>query len=141
MGPLITRASRQGRLVPQLRRGARRDPRRRRPRDRARRRRLLLGVSLLDNVTTEERTRTDQIFGPVLSVVRVKTYDEAVGLVNDNPYGNGVALFTRDGAARQFQFDVSAGMVGINVLIPVPRAYSFGGWKASLVRRLARLRA
>ena len=76
----------------------------------------------------------DEIFGPVLSVVRAKTYDEAVSLVNENPFGNGVALFTRDGGvARQFQFDVEAGMVGINVPIPVPVAYySFGGWKASL---------
>ena len=95
---------------------------------------FFLGVSLLDNVTTDMDAYRDEIFGPVLSVVRAKTYDEAVGLVNDNPYGNGVALFTRDGgAARQFQFDVSAGMVGINVPIPVPVAYySFGGWKASL---------
>ena len=76
----------------------------------------------------------DEIFGPVLAVVRVATYGEALKLVNDNEYGNGVALFTRDGgAARQFQFDVQAGMVGINVPIPVPVAYySFGGWKASL---------
>ena len=95
---------------------------------------FFLGVSLLDNVTTEMDAYRDEIFGPVLSVVRAGTYDEAVGLVNDNPYGNGVALFTRDGgAARQFQFDVNAGMVGINVPIPVPVAYySFGGWKASL---------
>jgi malonate-semialdehyde dehydrogenase (acetylating)/methylmalonate-semialdehyde dehydrogenase len=95
---------------------------------------FFLGVSLLDNVTTEMDAYRDEIFGPVLSVVRAGTYDEAVGLVNDNPYGNGVALFTRDGgAARQFQFDVQAGMVGINVPIPVPVAYySFGGWKASL---------
>ena len=95
---------------------------------------FFLGVSLLDNVTPEMDAYRDEIFGPVLSVVRAKTYDEAVGLVNDNPYGNGVALFTRDGgAARQFQFDVNAGMVGINVPIPVPVAYySFGGWKASL---------
>jgi malonate-semialdehyde dehydrogenase (acetylating) / methylmalonate-semialdehyde dehydrogenase len=95
---------------------------------------FFLGVSLLDNVTTEMDAYRDEIFGPVLSVVRTASYDEAVGLVNDNPYGNGVALFTRDGgAARQFQFDVSAGMVGINVPIPVPVAYySFGGWKASL---------
>jgi malonate-semialdehyde dehydrogenase (acetylating) / methylmalonate-semialdehyde dehydrogenase len=95
---------------------------------------FFLGVSLLDNVTTEMDAYRDEIFGPVLSVVRTETYDEAVGLVNDNPYGNGVALFTRDGgAARQFQFDVNAGMVGINVPIPVPVAYySFGGWKASL---------
>jgi malonate-semialdehyde dehydrogenase (acetylating)/methylmalonate-semialdehyde dehydrogenase len=95
---------------------------------------FFLGVSLLDNVTTEMDAYRDEIFGPVLSVVRAKTYDEAVSLVNENPYGNGVALFTRDGgAARQFQFDVNAGMVGINVPIPVPVAYySFGGWKASL---------
>jgi malonate-semialdehyde dehydrogenase (acetylating)/methylmalonate-semialdehyde dehydrogenase len=95
---------------------------------------FFLGVSLLDDVTTEMDAYKDEIFGPVLSVVRAKTYDEAVSLVNDNPYGNGVALFTRDGgAARQFQFDVNAGMVGINVPIPVPVAYySFGGWKASL---------
>jgi malonate-semialdehyde dehydrogenase (acetylating)/methylmalonate-semialdehyde dehydrogenase len=95
---------------------------------------FFLGVSLLDNVTTEMDAYRDEIFGPVLSVVRTETYDEALGLVNDNPYGNGVALFTRDGGvARQFQFDVTAGMVGINVPIPVPVAYySFGGWKASL---------
>jgi len=70
----------------------------------------------------------------VLSVVRVSTYDDALRLVNENPYGNGVALFTRDGGvARQFQFDVAVGMVGINVPIPVPVAYySFGGWKSSL---------
>jgi malonate-semialdehyde dehydrogenase (acetylating)/methylmalonate-semialdehyde dehydrogenase len=95
---------------------------------------FFLGVSLLDNVTTEMDAYRDEIFGPVLSVVRAPSYDEAVKLVNDNPYGNGVALFTRDGGvARQFQFDVTAGMVGINVPIPVPVAYySFGGWKASL---------
>jgi malonate-semialdehyde dehydrogenase (acetylating)/methylmalonate-semialdehyde dehydrogenase len=95
---------------------------------------FFLGVSLLDNVTTEMDAYRDEIFGPVLSVVRAASYDEAIGLVNDNPYGNGVALFTRDGGvARQFQFDVTAGMVGINVPIPVPVAYySFGGWKASL---------
>jgi malonate-semialdehyde dehydrogenase (acetylating)/methylmalonate-semialdehyde dehydrogenase len=95
---------------------------------------FFLGVSLLDNVTTEMDAYRDEIFGPVLSVVRATSYDEALALVNDNPYGNGVALFTRDGGvARQFQFDVTAGMVGINVPIPVPVAYySFGGWKASL---------
>jgi malonate-semialdehyde dehydrogenase (acetylating)/methylmalonate-semialdehyde dehydrogenase len=93
-----------------------------------------LGASLLDHVTPEMSVYTDEIFGPVLGVVRVATYDEAVELVNANPYGNGTALFTRDGAAaRQFQFDVQAGMVGINVPVPVPVAYySFGGWKASL---------
>ena len=95
---------------------------------------FFVGVSLLDGVTPEMDCYRDEIFGPVLSVVRVGTYDEAVSLVNDNPYGNGTAIFTRDGgAARQFQFECNAGMVGVNVPIPVPVAYySFGGWKASL---------
>jgi malonate-semialdehyde dehydrogenase (acetylating) / methylmalonate-semialdehyde dehydrogenase len=95
---------------------------------------FFLGVSLIDHVTTSMDAYRDEIFGPVLTVVRVKTYDEAVKLINENPYGNGTAIFTRDGgAARQFQFEVNAGMVGINVPIPVPVAYySFGGWKASL---------
>jgi malonate-semialdehyde dehydrogenase (acetylating) / methylmalonate-semialdehyde dehydrogenase len=95
---------------------------------------FFLGVSLLDKVTPTMDAYKDEIFGPVLSVVRADTYDEAVQLVNENPYGNGVAIFTRDGgAARQFQFEVEAGMVGVNVPIPVPVAYySFGGWKASL---------
>ncbi len=95
---------------------------------------FFLGVSLIDNVGTGMDCYRDEIFGPVLTVVRVPTYDEAVGLVNDNPYGNGTAIFTRDGgAARRFQFEVNAGMVGINVPIPVPVAYySFGGWKSSL---------
>jgi malonate-semialdehyde dehydrogenase (acetylating) / methylmalonate-semialdehyde dehydrogenase len=95
---------------------------------------FFLGVSLLDNVTPEMDAYKDEIFGPVLGVTRVETYDEAVRLVNENPYGNGTAIFTRDGGvARQFQFDVQIGMVGINVPIPVPVAYySFGGWKASL---------
>ena len=95
---------------------------------------FFLGASLLDCVTPQMRCYQDEIFGPVLGVVRVDTYDEALRLINDNPYGNGVAIFTRDGgAARQFQFDVDTGMVGINVPIPVPVAYySFGGWKTSL---------
>jgi malonate-semialdehyde dehydrogenase (acetylating) / methylmalonate-semialdehyde dehydrogenase len=95
---------------------------------------FFLGASLLDRVKPGMRCYEDEIFGPVLSVVRVNTYDEAVRLINENAYGNGTAIFTRDGgAARQFQFDVDAGMVGINVPIPVPVAYySFGGWKASL---------
>jgi len=95
---------------------------------------FFLGVSLLDNVTPEMDCYRDEIFGPVLGVTRVDTYDEAVRLVNENPYGNGTAIFTRDGGvARQFQFDVQAGMVGVNVPIPVPVAYySFGGWKSSL---------
>jgi malonate-semialdehyde dehydrogenase (acetylating) / methylmalonate-semialdehyde dehydrogenase len=76
----------------------------------------------------------NEIFGPVLEIVRTHDYPEALGIVNDNQYGNGTAIFTRDGgAARQFQFDVNVGMVGVNVPIPVPVAYySFGGWKASL---------
>jgi malonate-semialdehyde dehydrogenase (acetylating) / methylmalonate-semialdehyde dehydrogenase len=93
-----------------------------------------LGVSLIDNVRPGMKCYDDEIFGPVLSVVRVDTYEEAVQLINDHQYGNGTAIFTRDGgAARQFQFDINVGMVGINVPIPVPVAYySFGGWKASL---------
>jgi malonate-semialdehyde dehydrogenase (acetylating)/methylmalonate-semialdehyde dehydrogenase len=95
---------------------------------------FFLGVSLLDHVTPAMSVYTDEIFGPVLCVVRAGTYAEAVDLVNRNPYGNGTAIFTRDGgAARRFQFDVQAGMVGVNVPIPVPVAYySFGGWKDSL---------
>jgi malonate-semialdehyde dehydrogenase (acetylating)/methylmalonate-semialdehyde dehydrogenase len=95
---------------------------------------FFLGVSLLDHVRPEMDAYRDEIFGPVLGVVRVDTYDEAVRLVNENPYGNGVAIFTRDGgAARRFQFEIEAGMVGVNVPIPVPVAYySFGGWKSSL---------
>jgi len=95
---------------------------------------FFLGASLVDSVRPGTKVYDDEIFGPVLSVLRVETYDEAVRLVNDNPYGNGVAIYTRDGgAARRFQFEVQAGMVGVNVPIPVPVAYySFGGWKASL---------
>jgi len=93
-----------------------------------------LGVSLIDNVEPSMDCYRDEIFGPVLTVVRAKTYEDALRLVNDNPYGNGTAIFTRDGgAARAFQFEANVGMVGINVPIPVPVAYySFGGWKASL---------
>jgi malonate-semialdehyde dehydrogenase (acetylating) / methylmalonate-semialdehyde dehydrogenase len=95
---------------------------------------FFLGVSLIDNVRPGMESYDNEIFGPVLEVVRVGSYAEAVKLINDNPYGNGTAIFTRDGgAARQFQFEVQAGMVGINVPIPVPVAYySFGGWKNSL---------
>jgi malonate-semialdehyde dehydrogenase (acetylating) / methylmalonate-semialdehyde dehydrogenase len=95
---------------------------------------FFLGPSLLDRVQPGMRCYDDEIFGPVLGVTRAASYEEAVRLVNENPYGNGVALFTRDGgAARRFQFEVQAGMVGINVPIPVPVAfYSFGGWKSSL---------
>jgi malonate-semialdehyde dehydrogenase (acetylating)/methylmalonate-semialdehyde dehydrogenase len=95
---------------------------------------FFLGTTLLDNVTRDMSVYTDEIFGPVLSVVRADTYDEALELVNSHEFANGTAIFTRDGgAARQFQFDVQVGMVGINVPIPVPVSYySFGGWKGSL---------
>ncbi len=95
---------------------------------------FFLGVSLLDNVSPEMECYRNEIFGPVLEIVRVPTYAEAVQLINDNPYGNGTAIFTRDGGvARQFQFEVEVGMVGINVPIPVPVSYySFGGWNDSL---------
>ncbi len=95
---------------------------------------FFLGVSLIDHVQPDHESYRNEIFGPVLEVMRVATYEDALRLVNDNPYGNGTAIFTRDGgAARQFQFEVQAGMVGINVPIPVPVAYySFGGWKDSL---------
>jgi malonate-semialdehyde dehydrogenase (acetylating)/methylmalonate-semialdehyde dehydrogenase len=95
---------------------------------------FFVGCTLLDDVRPGMPAYDDEIFGPVLSVVRVATYDEAVALVNANPYGNGVAVFTRDGgAARRFQHAVTVGMVGINVPIPVPVGFhSFGGWKASL---------
>ncbi|WP_018501372.1 CoA-acylating methylmalonate-semialdehyde dehydrogenase [Parafrankia discariae] len=93
-----------------------------------------VGCSLLDGVRPGMRVYDDEIFGPVLSVVRVDSYDEAVELINSNQYGNGVALFTQDGgAARRFTRQVDVGMIGINVPIPVPVAWhSFGGWKASI---------
>ena len=95
---------------------------------------FFLGASLIDGVTTDMTVYRDEIFGPVLSVVRVDTYAEGVKMISDNGFGNGAAIFTRDGgAARQFQQDADAGMVGINVPIPVPVGYhSFGGWKDSL---------
>jgi len=95
---------------------------------------FFLGASLIDRVTPEMDCYRDEIFGPVLSVVRTGTYDEAMSLVNSSPWGNGAAIYTRDGgAARRFQEEVEAGMVGVNVPIPVPVGYfSFGGWKASL---------
>ncbi|MFZ3454693.1 CoA-acylating methylmalonate-semialdehyde dehydrogenase [Arthrobacter sp. 7Tela_A1] len=95
---------------------------------------FFLGPTLFDNVTPDMSIYTDEIFGPVLSVVRVKSYDEALALINSNQYGNGTAIFTNDGgAARRFENEVEVGMVGINVPIPVPMAYySFGGWKNSL---------
>ncbi|UAJ78223.1 CoA-acylating methylmalonate-semialdehyde dehydrogenase [Leifsonia sp. ZF2019] len=95
---------------------------------------FFVGVSLVDHVKPGMRVYDDEIFGPVLSVVRVDTFEDAIALVNANPYGNGTAIFTRDGgAARQFEFEIEVGMVGVNVPIPVPvGAYSFGGWKNSL---------
>ena len=95
---------------------------------------FFLGPSLIDNAKPGMACYDTEIFGPVLSVVRVDTYAEALKLINENPYGNGTAIFTQNGgAARQFQFDAEVGMVGINVPIPVPVAYySFGGWKSSL---------
>jgi malonate-semialdehyde dehydrogenase (acetylating)/methylmalonate-semialdehyde dehydrogenase len=93
-----------------------------------------LGPTLFDRVRPDMSIYTDEIFGPVLAVVRVPTYDDALRVVNANPYGNGTAIFTHDGgAARRYQREVEVGMVGINVPIPVPMAYySFGGWKSSL---------
>ena len=95
---------------------------------------FFLGATLLDHVTAEMDVYRDEIFGPVLCVVRAQTYDDALALINANPYGNGVAIFTRDGgAARRFEQEVEVGMVGINVPIPVPvAAFSFGGWRSSL---------
>jgi malonate-semialdehyde dehydrogenase (acetylating) / methylmalonate-semialdehyde dehydrogenase len=95
---------------------------------------FFVGPTLFDHVGVDMSIYTDEIFGPVLSVLRVDTYDDALRVVNDNPYGNGTAIFTNDGgAARRFQDEVEVGMVGINVPIPVPMAYySFGGWKSSM---------
>jgi malonate-semialdehyde dehydrogenase (acetylating) / methylmalonate-semialdehyde dehydrogenase len=95
---------------------------------------FFLGASLFDNVKPDMAIYKDEIFGPVLGVVRVQTLDEAIALINANPYANGTAVFTRSGgAARKFEREIEVGMVGINVPIPVPIAfYSFGGWRGSL---------
>jgi malonate-semialdehyde dehydrogenase (acetylating)/methylmalonate-semialdehyde dehydrogenase len=95
---------------------------------------FFVGPTLFDNVGTDMSIYTDEIFGPVLSVVRVDRYEDAVELINANPYGNGTAIFTNDGgAARRFSNEIEVGMIGVNVPIPVPMAYySFGGWKNSL---------
>jgi malonate-semialdehyde dehydrogenase (acetylating)/methylmalonate-semialdehyde dehydrogenase len=95
---------------------------------------FFLGPTLFDRVTPEMTIYKDEIFGPVLVVLRVQTLDEAIALVNANPYGNGTAIFTSSGsAARRFEHEIEVGMVGINVAIPVPMAFfSFGGWKQSL---------
>jgi len=136
MGPLVTRQQRDrvaGILDQAGREGAkvvvdgRQDPV-------AKEAGFFLGASLVDDATPGMRCYDEEIFGPVLSVVRVPTYAEAIEMINKNPYGNGTAIFTQNGgAARQFQFDVEVGMVGVNVPVPVPVAYySFGGWKSSL---------
>ncbi|MEU6612682.1 MULTISPECIES: CoA-acylating methylmalonate-semialdehyde dehydrogenase [Streptomyces] len=93
-----------------------------------------IGLSLLDKVSTDSDAYQDEIFGPVLCVLRVESYEDGVALMNASPFGNGTAIFTRDGgAARRFQLEIQAGMVGVNVPIPVPVGYhSFGGWKDSL---------
>ncbi|RAC17684.1 methylmalonate-semialdehyde dehydrogenase (CoA acylating), partial [Burkholderia multivorans] len=95
---------------------------------------FFLNPTLFDHVSPDMSIYTDEIFGPVLSVVRVPGYDEGLELINANPYGNGTAIFTNDGgAARRFEREVEVGMVGVNVPIPVPVGwYSFGGWKNSL---------
>ena len=95
---------------------------------------MTVGPTVLDHVSTDMSVYTDEIFGPVLVVLRVDTYEQGLELINSNEYGNGTAIFTNDGgAARRFQNEVQVGMVGINVPIPVPMAYySFGGWKNSL---------
>nr|WP_257571086.1 CoA-acylating methylmalonate-semialdehyde dehydrogenase [Streptomyces sp. NP160] len=95
---------------------------------------FFLGPTLLDRVPTTSKAYTEEIFGPVLSVLRVESYTDAVEMINANPYGNGVAIFTNDGgAARRFANEIQVGMIGINVPVPVPMAYySFGGWKNSL---------
>jgi malonate-semialdehyde dehydrogenase (acetylating)/methylmalonate-semialdehyde dehydrogenase len=95
---------------------------------------FFLGPCLFDQVTPDMSIYQDEIFGPVLSVVRVDHYQDAIDLINTNPYGNGTAIFTNDGgAARKFQNEIQVGMVGVNVPIPVPLSfYSFGGWKSSI---------
>ena len=95
---------------------------------------FFLGPTLFDQVSSDMSIYTDEIFGPVLSTVRMDRYEDAIQLINDNPYGNGTAVFTNDGgAARKFQQEIQVGMVGINVPIPVPLSfYSFGGWKSSI---------
>jgi malonate-semialdehyde dehydrogenase (acetylating)/methylmalonate-semialdehyde dehydrogenase len=95
---------------------------------------FFMGPTLFDNVSPDMSIYRDEIFGPVLSVVRTEAYEDAIKLINDNQYGNGTAVFTNDGgAARKFQNEIQVGMVGINVPIPVPLAfYSFGGWKDSI---------
>ena len=137
MGPLVTAAHRDKVALPGLRGARGRHAGRGRPGapgDRRGRGRVLARPERARPRHAGMACYADEIFGPVLSVVRAPSYDDAVRLVGENPYGNGTAIFTNDGgAARRFVFDVEAGMVGVNVPIPVPMAYySFGGWKASL---------
>ena len=137
MGPLVTPQHRErvvGYVETGVREGATLAADGRRVDVAGRERGFFLGPCLFDHVRPEMSIYRDEIFGPVLSVVRVDTYEEAVALVNASPYANGVAVFTNDGgAARRFQSEIQVGMVGINVPIPVPMAYySFGGWKDSL---------
>ncbi|MFM1750501.1 MAG: hypothetical protein RL658_642, partial [Actinomycetota bacterium] len=135
MGPLVTKAHRD-KVASYIEAGVKEgatlvmDGRQVKPDDNG----FWLGPTLFDNLKTSMSIYTDEIFGPVLGVIRVNSYDEALKLVNDHKYGNGTAIFTNDGgAARRYQNEVEVGMVGINVPIPVPMAYySFGGWKSSL---------
>jgi malonate-semialdehyde dehydrogenase (acetylating)/methylmalonate-semialdehyde dehydrogenase len=100
---------------------------------------FFVGPTIFDHVSTEMSVYKNEIFGPVLSVLRADSLDEAIALVNRNPYGNGAAIFTRSGqSSRRFQSEIEAGMVGVNVAIPISMAfYSFGGWKSSLFGDLA----
>jgi malonate-semialdehyde dehydrogenase (acetylating)/methylmalonate-semialdehyde dehydrogenase len=95
---------------------------------------FFLGVSLIDHVTIEMECYRDEIFGPVLAVIRLDTFDEALEMINENPFGNGASILTRDGVvARRFQFETDIGMIGLNVPIAAPMSYySIGGWKNSL---------
>jgi malonate-semialdehyde dehydrogenase (acetylating) / methylmalonate-semialdehyde dehydrogenase len=137
MGPLVTRVHRDkvaGYIDAGVKDGATLDVDGRNPEVNGSANGFWLGPTLFDQVKSNMSIYTDEIFGPVLSVVRVKSYEEGVKLINDHIYGNGTAIFTNDGgAARRFQNEIQVGMIGINVPIPVPAAYySFGGWKSSL---------
>jgi malonate-semialdehyde dehydrogenase (acetylating)/methylmalonate-semialdehyde dehydrogenase len=137
MGPLVTKEHREkvaGYIEQGVKEGAKLVVDGRGLRVQGHERGFFLGGCLFDGVESRMKIYQEEIFGPVLSVVRVKTFEEALALVNAHPFGNGAAVFTRDGdAAREFSERVLAGMVGINVPIPVPLAFhSFGGWKRSL---------
>ncbi|MGK3203128.1 CoA-acylating methylmalonate-semialdehyde dehydrogenase [Amycolatopsis sp. MEPSY49] len=138
MGPVVTEAARE-RVVNAVARGAEQGASvvvdGRGLKVEGREEGFFVGPSLLDNVTTDMDAYREEIFGPVLAVVRAETVDEAIAIINANPYGNGTAIFTGSGeAARKFQREVKVGMIGVNVPIPVPMSYySFGGWKDSLI--------